>query len=73
MLGRLVRKISEAQLPDPTQPLKLRRIHKRDNKAPLRGIRIDPDYIVYGIPVDPFRQTPFLLLETCLLCGVANC
>ena len=53
MLRRLIRKIREPELSDPPQPLKLRRIDKRNDKPSLSRVGVDTDDVVNGVAVDP--------------------
>ena len=46
MLGRLIRKVREPKLSDPPQPLKLRRVDKRDDESPLSRVGVDTDDVV---------------------------
>ena len=54
MLRRLIRKIREAKLPDPPQPLKLGRIHQRHDKPSLRSFGIDTNNVMNRVAVDSF-------------------
>ncbi len=56
MLSRLIRKVGEAQLPDPPKPLKFRGIDQRDQKVAFRRARFDSNYVMNRITVDFFRQ-----------------
>src|SRR4051794_13544892 len=57
MLGRLIGKIRQPQLPDPPQPLKLRRIDQRNNKPPLIRVGVDTDDVMDRVAVYPFSQS----------------
>ena len=54
MLSSLVGKVSEPELADTPQPLKLRRIDKRNDELALVRISIDADYVMDRIAIDPF-------------------
>ena len=62
MLGRLISKIREAQLPDTPKPLKLGRIDQRHKKTSLRRLGINTYYVVNGIAVNAWRWTSGLVL-----------
>jgi hypothetical protein len=51
MLRTLICKIRQSQLSYPAQPLKLGGINERDDKSPLVRVGVDPDYVMYRIPV----------------------
>jgi hypothetical protein len=56
MFCRLIRKIREPKLPDPTQPLKLRRIDQRPRQLPLVRIGRDAYDVVDRVSVNSFVQ-----------------
>src|SRR5690606_18310143 len=56
MLGGLVRKVREPQLPHAPEPLKLRRIDQRRDQHPRPLVEIDLDYIVNRVAVVSFAH-----------------
>jgi hypothetical protein len=56
MLGPLVGKMRQTQLPDPTQPLKLERVDQSDQQPPFFSVGFDPNYVVDRIAVNSFGQ-----------------
>src|SRR5262245_24541225 len=55
VLCRLICEIRKPQLPDPPQPLKLRRIDESDDQPALGSVGIYPDNVVYRIAVNAFH------------------
>ena len=55
MLSRLISEIRQPQLPHPPQPLKLRRIDQLHQQPTLNRIRVDIDYVMDRIPINPAR------------------
>ena len=54
VLSSLIRKIRQAKLPNSPQPLKLRRIDKRNDQLALGRVGVYADDIVNRVAVDPF-------------------
>jgi hypothetical protein len=48
----------QPELPNPPQPLKLRRIDQSDQEPPLSRISLNAYDVVYRIAVYSFRQIP---------------
>lgn len=66
MFGRLIRKIREAKLPYPPQPLKLGRVNERDHESALVRIGVNANNIVNRISVNSLGQSRSGLRGSCL-------
>jgi hypothetical protein len=56
VFGALIGKVTKSELPYAPKPLELRRVYQLDQQPAFSVVSIDPYYIMYGIPVDPFCQ-----------------